>query len=209
MLTATTEATQWCLDRGVPAHLIRETGLPIDPDLGSNSAGTDRKALRRRLGLDPDLLCVLVGGGAEGVGSLRRWARWIGASGLPLQVVVACGHNRRVLNWLRRQPPSATISALDFQTSLTPWFQAADVYLGKPGPSTLAEAAAAGLAILVCQALPGQEELNGPALISAGGGRGVQRRLDLLRSHSSGGRIRSTFSLRSNAGSSSTMRLMR
>jgi processive 1,2-diacylglycerol beta-glucosyltransferase len=181
MLTATTEATQWCLDRGVPAHLIRETGLPIDPDLGSNSAGTDRKALRRRLGLDPDLLCVLVGGGAEGVGSLRRWARWIGASGLPLQVVVACGHNRRVLNWLRRQPPSATISALDFQTSLTPWFQAADVYLGKPGPSTLAEAAAAGLAILVCQALPGQEELNGPALISAGGGRGVQRRLDLLR----------------------------
>jgi len=181
MLTATAEATNWCLDRGVPAHLIRETGLPVDPTLDWNSPRTDRRALRQRLGLDPDLLCVLVGGGAEGVGSLRRWAGWIGASGLPLQVVVTCGHNRRLLHWLRRHPPSATTSAVDFQASLTPWFQAADVYLGKPGPSTLAEAAAAGLAILVCQALPGQEELNGPALIAAGGGRRVHGRLDLLR----------------------------
>jgi UDP-N-acetylglucosamine:LPS N-acetylglucosamine transferase len=53
--------------------------------------------------------------------------------------------------------------------------------LGKACPSTLAEAAAAGLAILVCEALPGQEELNGPALIAAGAGRRVLGRRDLLR----------------------------
>ncbi|MGP8249614.1 MAG: MGDG synthase family glycosyltransferase [Candidatus Dormibacteria bacterium] len=181
MLTATGEATTWCLDHGVPARLIHETGLPIDPVLGSNSSTGDRRALRERLGLDPDLLCVLMGGGAEGVGSLRRWARWLGASGLPLQVVVSCGRNRRLLHWLRRQPPAPTTIALDFQSSLTPWFQAADVYLGKPGPSTVAEAAAAGLAILVCPALPGQEELNGPALMAAGAGRPVLDRRDLLR----------------------------
>jgi UDP-N-acetylglucosamine:LPS N-acetylglucosamine transferase len=181
MLTATGEATAWCRDRGVPARLIRETGLPIDPALVSNSSPADRRALRERLGLDPDLLCVLMGGGAEGVGSLRRWSRWLGASGLPLQVVVSCGRNRRLHQWLRRQPPSPTMVALEFQPSLTPWFQAADVYLGKPGPSTLAEAAAAGLAILVCRALPGQEELNGRALIAAGAGRRVLGRRDLLR----------------------------
>lgn len=181
ILTATDGATKWCLDHGVPAHLIRETGLPIDPGLSPGPSRSDRRALRRSLGLDPDRLCVLVGGGAEGVGGLRQWARWIGASGLPLQVVVACGHNRRLLHWLQRQPPATATIALDFQPSLTPWFQAADVYLGKPGPSTLAEAAAAGLAILVCQALPGQEELNGPALIAAGAGRRIQSRVDLLR----------------------------
>jgi processive 1,2-diacylglycerol beta-glucosyltransferase len=181
LLTATGEATNWCRDHGVPGRLIRETGLPIDPALTSTSSLSDRRALRERLGLDPDLLCVLMGGGAEGVGSLRRWARWLGSSGLPLQVVVSCGRNRRLLQWLRRQPPSATTIALDFQPSLTPWFRAADVYLGKPGPSTLAEAAAAGLAILVCEALPGQEELNGPALIAAGAGRRVLGRRDLLR----------------------------
>ena len=179
MLTATGEATTWCREHGVPARLIHETGLPIDPALVTNSA--DRRALREGLGLDPDLLCVLMGGGAEGVGSLRRWTRWLGASGLPLQVLVACGRNRRLLQWLRRQPSSPTAIALDFQPSLTPWFQAADVYLGKPGPSTMAEAAAAGLAILVCQALPGQEELNGPALITAGAARRVLGRRDLLR----------------------------
>jgi processive 1,2-diacylglycerol beta-glucosyltransferase len=181
MVTATREATSWCLEHGVPARLIRETGLPVDPALASNTSPADRRALRERLGLDPDLLCVLMGGGAEGVGSLRRWARWLGASGLPLQVVISCGRNERLLHWLRHQPPSSTTIALDFQPSLTPWFQAADVYLGKPGPSTLAEAAAAGLAILVCEALPGQEELNGPALIAAGAGRRVLGRRDLLR----------------------------
>jgi processive 1,2-diacylglycerol beta-glucosyltransferase len=182
ILTATAEATTWCRAHGLPAHLIWETGLPIDPALAPNAAvQQDRSGLRQRLGLDPDSLCVLVGGGAEGVGSLGRWARWIGASGLPLQVVVACGNNRRLLRSLRRHPPSMTTVALDFQPSLTPWLRAADVYLGKPGPSTLAEAAAAGLAILVCQALPGQEELNGPALIAAGAARQVHGRRDLLR----------------------------
>jgi processive 1,2-diacylglycerol beta-glucosyltransferase len=181
ILTATEGATKWCLDHGVPGDLIRETGLPIDPALAWNAPRSDRKALRQSLGLDPDRVCVLVGGGAEGVGSLRQWAHWLGTSGLPLQVVVACGHNRRLLHWLQRQPATATTIPLDFQPSLTPWFQAADVYLGKAGPSTLAEAAAAGLAILVCQALPGQEELNGPALIAAGAGRRIRGRVDLLR----------------------------
>jgi processive 1,2-diacylglycerol beta-glucosyltransferase len=181
ILTATREATLWCLQHGVPAHLIQETGLPIDPRLSDENPGPGgRPALRESLALDPKALGVLVGGGAEGVGSLRRLIGWLGASGLPLQVVVACGNNRRLLEWLRRHPQKVPTVALDFQTSLTAWLRAADVYLGKPGPSTLAEAAAAGLAILVTEALPGQEDHNAETLVAAGAALQVEGREEVL-----------------------------
>ncbi|MGA7172827.1 MAG: hypothetical protein WCB86_02750 [Candidatus Dormiibacterota bacterium] len=182
ILTATHEATDWCLQHGVSAKLIRETGLPIDPRLAAEQPNPDgRRAQRAALGLAPDSLLVLLGGGAEGVGSLRRLTRWLGASGLPLQLVVACGNNRRLLEWLHRHPPQAPTVALGFQASLTPWLLAADVYLGKPGPSTLAEAAAAGLALVVTEALPGQEDHNGAAVVAAGAALQVRGRGDVLR----------------------------
>jgi len=182
ILTATREASDWCREHGVPAHLIWETGLPVDPTLSRGpTRREDRQGLRESLGLDPRALCVLLGGGAEGVGSLKRLTRWLGESELQLQVVVACGNNLRLREWLRRHPPKVATVALEFQPSLTPWLLAADVYLGKAGPSTLAEAAAAGLALLVTDSLPGQEENNGAALVAAGAALQVEGREELLK----------------------------
>ena len=180
-LTATTEATDWCLQLGVPAQLIRQTGLPVDPALAAGSRDqAERRQARRELGLNPDLLTVLVGGGAEGAGNLRRLACWLGQSELPLQVVVACGNNRRLLAWLKRHPQRQPTHCLSYQNSLTPWLRAADVYLGKAGPSALAEAAAAGLALLVTDSLPGQEENNGAAVVAAGAALQVGGHQDLV-----------------------------
>jgi len=181
ILTATSQASEWCLRHGLPANLVHQTGLPIDPSLASGPAGPEeRRELRRRLGLNLDSLCVLIGGGAEGAGHLKRLASWVDSSGLPVQVVVACGNNRRLLSWLQLHPGLVPTVALGFQPSLTPWLRAADVYLGKAGPSTLAEAAAVGLALLVTDALPGQEEDNDTAVVAAGAARRIQSRAGLL-----------------------------
>ncbi|MGC1185415.1 MAG: glycosyltransferase [Candidatus Dormiibacterota bacterium] len=180
-LTATPEATDWCLQHGVPAHLIRQTGLPVDPALAQRSRDdSERRRARRELGLDPELLTVLIGGGAEGAGNLRRLALWLGRSELPLQVVVACGNNRRLYAWLDSHPQAVPTQCLSYQNSLTPWLRAADIYLGKAGPSALAEGAAAGLALLVTDALPGQEENNGAAVVAAGAARLVRGQQDLV-----------------------------
>jgi UDP-N-acetylglucosamine:LPS N-acetylglucosamine transferase len=181
ILTATGQASQWCRAHGVPERLIRETGLPIDELLAQGPAGpAERSELRHRLGLDPDRFCVLLGGGAEGVGHLKRLASWVGSSGLPLQVVVVCGNNLRLLGWLRKHPAPVPTLALEFQPSLTPWLRAADAYVGKPGPSTLVEAAAAGLALLVTEGLPGQEEHNDEVVVAAGAALQVRHRDELL-----------------------------
>jgi UDP-N-acetylglucosamine:LPS N-acetylglucosamine transferase len=55
-----------------------------------------------------------------------------------------------------------------------------DVYVGKAGPSTLAEAGAAGLAILVTDALPGQERANEALLVEAGAAVSVGDSRELL-----------------------------
>jgi UDP-N-acetylglucosamine:LPS N-acetylglucosamine transferase len=181
ILTATDEASDWCLRHGLPADLIRQTGLPVDPTLDRSALSeVDRRELRRSLGLDPDTKTVLLGGGAEGVGNLKRLVSWMGKSRLPVQVVVACGNNRRLLAWLKRHPQQVKLIALGYRTSLTPWLRAADIYLGKAGPSTMAEAAAAGLALLVTRSLPGQEENNEAALVAAGAALQVHGRQEML-----------------------------
>jgi processive 1,2-diacylglycerol beta-glucosyltransferase len=148
-LTPSAVASEWCRSQGIANDQIFETGLPIDPRIGELAALPDARAARRReLGLDPDRLCVLVGGGGEGAGDLRR--------------------NKGLLGWIRTLPKGAPIFPLPFTDDASSWLLSADAYVGKAGPSTLAEAAAAGLAILVTDALPGQERANEALLVEAG-----------------------------------------
>ncbi len=175
LLAATPEALRWCVASGLAPDQLRLTGLPVDPALG---APPRRSVLRQRLGLAPTLPCVLVAGGAEGTGHLARWVSWIARARLPLQVVVACGHNRRLAAGLRRSTLPA-LTVLGYQETLTPWLLAADVYLGRAGPSSLAEAAAAGLAIVTTGSLPGQEATNERLLVRAGAAAVVRSREQL------------------------------
>lgn len=182
LITATPEASAWCRSLGAPAESVVETGLPIDQELAAPPLDEEsRRSMRSQLGLDPDLTCVLLGGGAEGVGAMRRLTTRVARAGIPIQMVVVCGRNRGLLAWLRERQLPIPVTALDYQETLTPWLRVADVYLGKAGPSTVAEAAACGLALVLTGALPGQEEHNEDVLVRAGAGIRVRRRAPLLR----------------------------
>ncbi len=167
-LTATPPATRWCRSNSPPSTRVEETGLPIDPELSGQLDPEAVSLLRRKLGLPADRLCVLLAGGAEGTGSLRDLALQLWASQLPISLVILCGRNRHLLEWLNRQEPGLPTTALGYTESVVTWLKAADVYVGKAGPSSLAEAAAAGLAIVVTGSLPGQEEGNAAEVVAAG-----------------------------------------
>ncbi len=179
-LSPSAVATSWCVAQGIPAERVVEVGLPIDPGIGEQVGPEAKARLRSELGLDPRRLVVVMGGGAEGAGRLRPLVAAVLGSGLPLQLVVLCGRNQRLLHWLHARPRRLPLVALPYTPDPTPWLLAADVYVGKAGPSALAEAAAAGLAILVSAALPGQERSNLVLLQEASAGLRVAGRVDLL-----------------------------
>ena len=157
LLTPSREAAASCLAQGVSPELVETTGLPVDPAL---EAGGPREEIRRRLGLDPRLPCLLVSGGAEGAGGVSRVLLEVEASRAICQVALLCGRNRRLLSWASRRRWSMPVRPLPFLEDPGPWVLAADVYLGKAGPTAIAEAAAAGVALVLTSALRGQEQAN-------------------------------------------------
>ena len=174
-------ASSWCSGQGIPSAQIVETGLPVDPLLARTARDpASRESLRRELGLDSDRLCLIVGGGGEGAGRMQLLVRALATSGLPIQLVVLCGRNRQLLSWLRGHRFQLPVKALPYTPDPSAWLLAADCYVGKAGPSALCEAAAAGLGILVTDALPGQESANRQLLVDAGAARAVASAADLL-----------------------------
>ncbi len=160
-LTASAAATRWAQGSGTPPDRTVEVGLPVHPDLAGPAPGTRaRRALRRALGLDPDRFLVLITGGAEGAGPMAAAASRLLRSGLPIQLAVVCGRNRRLAARLRRWAAPLPIRVAGLVDDMPRWLQAADLVVGKAGPSSVAEAAAAGLPLLVTGALAGQERPN-------------------------------------------------
>lgn len=180
-LSPSAVASSWCSSQGIPSDQIVETGLPVDPVLSAAAPDqATREALRRDLGLNSDLLCLVVGGGGEGAGRMRQLVHSLATSYLPIQLVVLCGRNRQLLTWLGRQEFQRPVTALPYTPDPSAWLLAADCYVGKAGPSALSEAAAAGLGILVTDALPGQESANRQLLVDAGAALSVANTAELL-----------------------------
>lgn len=157
LLTPSEEATSSCLGQGVPPELVETTGLPLDPQLEQEPA---RPALRRRLGLDPELPCLLVSGGAEGAGGVERVLLEVEESRVPCQVVLLCGRNGRLLRWAAGRSWRLPVHAHSFLAEPASLILSADLYLGKAGPTAIGEAAAAGLGMILTSALRGQEQAN-------------------------------------------------
>ncbi|MGC8474247.1 MAG: MGDG synthase family glycosyltransferase [Candidatus Dormibacteria bacterium] len=157
LLTPSEEAASSCLGQGVPPELVETTGLPLDPRL---ERPLPRPALRLGLGLDPELPCLLVSGGAEGAGRVERVLLEVEESRVPCQVALLCGRNGRLLRWATGRSWRMPVHAYAFLEDPGSLILSADLYLGKAGPTAIGEAVSAGLGMVLTSALRGQEQAN-------------------------------------------------
>jgi processive 1,2-diacylglycerol beta-glucosyltransferase len=156
---------------GVPQSLITVSGIPIDPVF---TEFKDRRALRRKHGLDPDRFTILVSAGGFGVGPVGHMMQALSRISHPVQVVAVCGRNEalktQLAEELRNLKKRSTVffKVIGFTTEMDELMTVADLFVGKPGGLTTSEVLATGIPMVVINPIPGQEERNSDHLLEQG-----------------------------------------
>lgn len=165
---ATEAVREVMIARGIEAGRVTASGIPVRPEFAPS--GESRAALRERLDLPRDRHVVLMMGGGLGIGPLERMMRALESVRVPLAAVVITGRNarseRRVL--AAAESISYPVRALRFVDNVYDYMHAADAFVTKPGGLSAAEALVAGIPMVLCKPLPGQEERNARVLSEAG-----------------------------------------
>jgi processive 1,2-diacylglycerol beta-glucosyltransferase len=156
---------------GVPASKLSVTGIPIDPVFREVK---DKREMRLKHDLAPDLTTILVSAGGFGVGKVDELWTSLKALQHPAQVVALCGRNedmqKRLERISTRQPANARVrlKSIGYTTEVDELMSASDILLGKPGGLTTSEGLAKGLVFVIVNPIPGQEERNADHLLEQG-----------------------------------------
>ncbi|MFQ6662275.1 hypothetical protein Gotur_030139 [Gossypium turneri] len=170
------EVAKRALKAGLQPSQIKVYGLPIRPSFVKPVR--PKIELRRELGMDEDLPAVLLMGGGEGMGPIEATARALEHAlydenlGEPLgQILVICGHNKRLASKLLSINWKIPVQVKGFVTKMEECMGSCDCIITKAGPGTIAEAMIRGLPIVLNDFIAGQEVGNVPFVVENGCGK--------------------------------------
>lgn len=168
---AVSEARAYLRSFGVSGRAISVTGIPTHPVFAE---AKDRLTLAPELGLRADLPTLLVSAGGLGTAKMTDTLEALSSLRRPVQVVAACGRNEELLeqvqSWVEEDDSGMVTLPIGFTTKFDEYMACADLMLGKPGGLTTWESFVKGLAWVVVDPLPGQEERNTYHLLEEGVG---------------------------------------
>ena len=113
---------------------------------------TDKKEARKALGLDENKLTIVMFEGGYGLGRMKEIVEILSKTDLPITAVAICGKNEKLYEYLKDiKPQSENVSLIveGFCERTLEYLAAADVWLGKSGASSIAEATFFGCAAIV------------------------------------------------------------
>ncbi|MCS6953408.1 MAG: glycosyltransferase [Bryobacterales bacterium] len=154
-----------------PERVFRVSGMILHPRF-YQPMDVDRKAERRRLGLDPSRPTGLVLFGGQGSAVMPTIVRRLDGSDLDLQLIAICGHNDALRRQLTAMPTRISLFVEGFTDRVPYYMYLSDFFIGKPGPGSISEALAMKLPVVVeCNAwtLP-QERYNAEWILEHGVG---------------------------------------
>ena len=91
------------------------------------------------------MACVTPGGYRSG--TIQRIADKLADTPL----ILLCGRNAKLAQWLRRRPARAARVVVEFTDDVAYWMQLADFFIGKPGPASVSEAVHMGLPVIIAR----------------------------------------------------------
>lgn len=163
---AVPEARSYLRSFGVSGRAITVSGIPTHPNFALNK---DRAETARELGLDPTLPTILVSAGGLGTANVGQTLEALKALETPTQIVAACGSNEEMCRDLKQRfVDFEHIHPIGFTKRFEDYMTCSDLMLGKPGGLTTWESFVKGLAWVIVDPLPGQEERNTYHLLEEG-----------------------------------------
>ncbi len=154
--------------RGIPSDRIAVSGLPIEQKF---LRPLDREALLTRFGLSSTAPVVLVMAGAYAMlGGVPDVVGVLADFPHPLQVIVVCGHDRRLEDHVRAQAARSPhrFQVFGYVDIVEELMTVSDLLITKAGGVTVSEALTKRLPMLIYRPIPGQEEGNTRFLLERG-----------------------------------------
>ncbi len=181
-LTIVPTETVWSLAiaAGLEPSKVAIIGIPVHPRIAASEGGADKAARRAGLGLAPDLLTLLAVG-SKRVTKLLPALDILNHAGLPIQVIAVAGGDEVLAEKLRTTEWHLPARVYDFVSDMPSLMRASDAVLSKAGGLIVSESLAAGLPLLLIEAIPGQETGNVDHVVKGGAGDFVPEPLDLLK----------------------------
>jgi len=134
------------------SHIFATSGMILRPDFYLPDK-TDPVALRRELGLQPNLPTGILLFGGFGSKVMYDIVERLDAARVPVQLIVICGRNDKLAGKFRSRSWNLPLHVLGFTKEVHRLMRAADFLIGKPGPGSIAEAMVRRLpVILECNA---------------------------------------------------------
>lgn len=165
------ETRQHMAALGIPADKITVSGIPIDPVFAKPA---DKRAMRRKHGLQEDVPTILISAGGFGVGPIENLMTSLLQLKNRAQVIAICGRSEDLKKRMEkvaagiRKDHRVALKVVGFTKEMDEFMAASDIVLGKPGGLTTSEALAKGLAFVIVNPIPGQEERNSDHLLEEG-----------------------------------------
>lgn len=152
---------------GLPHDRITVSGIPIDTAF---SEPFDRTAERLALELCPDVPVLLLAASGLGKGVVAFIVERLIALRMPVQTIVVCGRDEALAHRISAMVAgqARTFLVYGYTDRMHHLMKSADLFIGKPGGMSSAEAIACGLPICIVSPIPGQEERNSDHLLEQG-----------------------------------------
>jgi processive 1,2-diacylglycerol beta-glucosyltransferase len=168
------DVKQRFIQKGVDAKKIITFGIPVDPKFLESK---NKKNIAQRMGLDIAEPIVLIMGGGQGLGPIKKIVRSIGKLFINIQTIVICGVNKKLIKWLKKKAKKVDkkIIALEYVQNIDELMEIATLIVTKPGGLTTAEALTKGLPLVIINPIPGQEAANTQFLVKKGAAIKIDR----------------------------------
>ncbi|MGZ5030552.1 MAG: MGDG synthase family glycosyltransferase [Methylobacter sp.] len=153
---------------GMPTDRITVSGIPIDPVFGKTIDRTRECVL---LGLDPTKPILLLSAGALGVSPTDFILEQLLLLSHQAQILMVCGRDEELRRRIEKRVQNLhnrAVRVFGYTDEMHRLMKTADLFIGKPGGLTTAEAVASGLPMCVFNPIPGQEERNCDHLLEEG-----------------------------------------